>query len=73
MVGAACGPGGGAAMVEATLIFLGILGLFAGLGLIVGSAISVAFDAGFFDASGAFLFVAVAAFALGVLAGWWFL
>ena len=60
-------------MTQAIVIFLSILVVSTVLAMVLGKLAGLMYDAGMLDASFFALFVAVAAFALGVLAGWWFL
>ena len=60
-------------MVESGTIFVSILVVSVVLAIVLGKLAGLMYDARMLDASFFALFVAVAAFALGVLAGWWFL
>lgn len=60
-------------MTQAIVIFLSILVVSTVLAMVLGKLAGLMYDAGMLDFGLFLVVVAVAAFALGVLAGWWFL
>ena len=60
-------------MTQAIVIFLSILVVSTVLAMVLGKLAGLMYDAGRLDFSLFAVVVTVAVFALGVLAGWWFL
>ena len=60
-------------MVEGSTIFLSILVVSTVLAMVLGKLAGLMYDAGMLDFSLFAVVVTVVVFALGVLAGWWFL